>query len=281
MNSRLYRSLLLAAVSGLCGASLHAQVSYSEIGSTYTQDFNSQTVLPDGSVEWTNNQTYQGWTALYYNGTTTTYTVPATATVTIGDGTGLNLYRSSGSPDVALGGQATNGAAMNPYGSGGIYYGFAISNDTGSSLESFSFGYTGEQWRRAGNATAHQLVVSYSLNAASLDDANATWISVPEATFTGPRTTTTGTALSLDGNADANRAVIVGVTITGLQVDEGQTIWLRWFDVNDANADHGLAIDDVWFTATAVPEPSAYGAVAGCAGMLAAFLHRRKRRMKS
>ncbi|MET0262064.1 MAG: hypothetical protein ABW223_04150 [Rariglobus sp.] len=259
---------------------LQAQVSYSDLGSTYTQNFDTQTVLADGATGWVNNETYLGWSAFYHNASLSTYTLPTTATVTTGAGTGFNLYRSTGSLDVALGGQATNGTEMGPYNEGGIFYGLQIANATGSSLTNFTFGYTGEQWRRAGNMDTHRLLVYYSLNATSLDDAAATWIAVPEATFVGPQTSNSATAASLNGNLTANRVVVDGATMTGLSVEQGQSVWLRWFDNNDANSDHGFGIDDVWFTssATVVPEPSAYAVLAGFVGLAAAVLQRRKAR---
>src|SRR4030095_15196591 len=39
-------------------------------------------------------------------------------------------------------------------------------------------------------------------------------------------------------------------------VPNGQEIWIRWEDVNDAGNDHGLAIDDLSITAIAPPETS-------------------------
>src|SRR5205085_409398 len=67
----------------------------------------------------------------------------------------------------------------------------------------------------------------------------------------------TSTAAALDGNAAANRTALSStITVT---VNNGQEVWLRWKDINDANNDHGLAIDDVSVTANgaaATPTPT-------------------------
>ena len=49
------------------------------------------------------------------------------------------------------------------------------------------------------------------------------------------------------------------VTVTGLSWAPGANLWIRWNDINDADNDHGLAIDDVMFSAKA-------GVVAGVQG---------------
>jgi hypothetical protein len=58
----------------------------------------------------------------------------------------------------------------------------------------------------------------------------------------------------VDGNATGNRQTITA-TVTGLNWQPGQDLWIRWADLNDAGNDHGLAIDDLNFSA--VPEPGA------------------------
>ena len=44
--------------------------------------------------------------------------------------------------------------------------------------------------------------------------------------------------------------------MTGLNWQPGEDLWVRWADINDAGNDHGLAIDDVTFSAEAIPEPA-------------------------
>ena len=82
-----------------------------------------------------------------------------------------------------------------------------------------------------------------------------------------------GTPGPLDGNANA---VAVAGTITGLNIPNGATFWIRWIDAT-VDAGHGLAVDNFTITATAVPEPGSL-ALVGLAG--AAALAPRFRRTK-
>jgi hypothetical protein len=50
-------------------------------------------------------------------------------------------------------------------------------------------------------------------------------------------------------------------------------LWIRWADTNDAGNDHGLAIDDLQFSASVIPEPSSCLLL----GLAAVTLRRRRR----
>ncbi|MEI7466219.1 MAG: VPLPA-CTERM sorting domain-containing protein, partial [Burkholderiales bacterium] len=57
----------------------------------------------------------------------------------------------------------------------------------------------------------------------------------------------------LNGNLASNRVAGLGGTINSTWAN-GDTLWLRWAEVNDNGSDHGLAIDNFSLTAgTAVP----------------------------
>jgi hypothetical protein len=81
-------------------------------------------------------------------------------------------------------------------------------------------------------------------NAGVITDANTPttgWLDYDPLDFTSPQLGTS-TAAAIDGNAAANRtALSSSISVT---VANGQEIWLRIKDINDANNDHGLAIDD-------------------------------------
>jgi len=63
--------------------------------------------------------------------------------------------------------------------------------------------------------------------------------------FTAPvQGPTTG---ALDGNASANRTSING-TITGLNIANGATFWIRWTSIDAGSSDDGLAVDDFCLT---------------------------------
>jgi PEP-CTERM motif len=57
----------------------------------------------------------------------------------------------------------------------------------------------------------------------------------------------------VDGNGAGSVAGLGGTVVADWA--PGQTLWLRWVDLNDVGNDHGLAIDNFSFSVTAVPEP--------------------------
>jgi hypothetical protein len=91
-------------------------------------------------------------------------------------------------------------------------------------------------------------------------DPTTTYTSVGSLNFIAPTFSGTGSSGTfVDGNLAANRTAGIAATITGITWDPGTDLWLRWADPQLAsNADDGLAIDNVGFSAaaTVVPEPS-------------------------
>ena len=68
------------------------------------------------------------------------------------------------------------------------------------------------------------------------------------------------------------------VTLTSLNLDPGAVFYLRWnFSTTGANS-QGLGLDNVRLTASAVPEPSTYAAIAGAGALLGAAWHRRRQK---
>ena len=266
MNSHIYRIL------GFMGASLavcEAAVSYSTPGSTVSENFNS----PAGTAgNFVNNTTYLGWYAVSRTGAvlpegsdgpgTVSYLANNGGAAAVGT---LVNTGSTGSPDRALGAQSHN------TGNSLISYGLQLTNSTGISLNSFTLGYTAEQWRMISGEGADGLTVEYQIFSGTGDLTSGTWTAISALNFTAPQTTT-GSSTGLNGNTAGNFSQL-STTVTGVTWAPGSELWLRW---NDASASAStkraiLAIDDVTFTA--VPEPSSLGLLAiGAAG----FLRRRR-----
>jgi hypothetical protein len=262
-----------------------AQAAVSFTGSPYTQNFDTLPNAPintslEDTAPWIDDvASPSGQTSLLgwylYHPLVPTTPVPAEDGVNghqrfrIHDGSsstgGFHSFGSSGATDRALG-----NLAVNALGAAGTesYIGLRLHNDTGATISSFALSYSGEQWRNGGVAATHSLTFGYSTTATSVQDAAFT--SVAELTFTSPVTSTT--AAAVDGNV-AGRTVISAVTVNGLTWAPGTDLWLRWADKNDSGNDHGLAIDDLTFTAV-VPEPGS-AALIGL-GVLAFGLLRRK-----
>ncbi|MBL9163436.1 MAG: cadherin repeat domain-containing protein, partial [Planctomycetaceae bacterium] len=233
----------LLAVQRLESRALLSAVSFT---GNYSQDFDSLPI--DG-------------TSFFYSGVTSFDARPIEAAAMAG----WQLHKSSGSSDFATF-IADNGhgasSSVRSFGDfdmpdralgsianqlGGYAYGVTLTNDTGGTLTSITLSFTGEQWQESGALAAQALHFEFAVGeGASLDQ--GTFAAAPSLDFTAPQYG--GTARTLDGNAAANRTAVTA-TIIGLSWAPGEELVLRWTDSDDADADHGLGIDDL--TVTAAP----------------------------
>lgn len=215
-------------------------ISYA--GGSYTQNFNTLpssgtfTLTSAGPLSFTSAPISAaglgGWSLAKYTGTGAVALFKVDAgTSTSGSaysyGTGTNTDRALGS--------LSSGSTVSRFG-------LSVVNNTGRTITEFTLGYTGEQWRR-GTGAANKLAFEYALGGTDIN--NGAFTAAPSLDFVAP--VTTGSAAALDGNAATNRAA-VSATISGLTWAPGQTIVLRWSDVDDTGSDDGLGIDDLTFT---------------------------------
>lgn len=245
---KLNKTILAAALVALAFQS-QGQVLLS--GGTYSMNFDFPNLEQSNNpnTNWVNNSDILGWYAETSFGVVTNYRVSSGG---VNNGSVYSLGTSA-SAERALG--AIPSGTYN-----GVTYGLRMVNNTASTIDSFTVGYTGEQWRNGGPAGSllNTLAFSYrtdSLAITSPDWANAgTWTAVTALDFISPITSTT--AAALDGNLPANR-VVLGATISGLFLTPGQEIFFRWYDINDVSNDHALAVDDLGVSyTTVVPEPT-------------------------
>ncbi len=219
-----------------------AQVSITNTGTPYTQDFNTL------AVTGTSSTLPQGW-LLSESGTGANGTYSADNGTTATGNT--YSYGATGNGERALG--ALQSGSVTPLN------GVAFTNNAGVVITTLTITYTGEQWRAGvtGRTTPDTLNFQYSTDATALT--NGTWIDQDNLDFTSPAAG--ASAGALDGNAAANRSNRSFI-ITGLNIPAGATFFLRWADANITGADDGLAIDDLSITfnaATLTPctEPAA------------------------
>lgn len=260
------RSILLAGL-GLTPLAqpVHAQVSYT--GTAYTQNFD--TLASTGTTNaFVDNVTLTGWYSmssdtgylesqiplpsfvLNFNGTTNTRADDYAAGT--GSSNGGDLYSFG-----VAGANALTERALGSIGSGNatthdFFISLAVKNDTALPLASFTVTYDGEQWRLGGNTTqrAETVFAYYRVGGTALDG-TGTWTPVTGLNFTSPNVSaTTASGAALDGNFGTNRVAGITATISA-PVQPNEIIWILWVDLNDAGSDHGMALDNVTFTATA------------------------------
>jgi len=248
-----------------------AQISItSGLGLSYSQDFDnlSRSTTAENWVNDANTTSAAdsprligllGWYVGSFGTTTTTPQIRAgTGTSTTGS---FYSFGGSGAADRALGTLPSDASA-----SGSMRLGARFVNNTGDIIDSFTFSYDAEQWRKAQitSAVNNQYVVAYGIFGAGLGSLGGTFsAAIGSAEFNTPVDGGDNVGAALDGNNGANRVAGLGGTITGLTIMPGQEIWLRWFDANSSLADHGIGIDNfaVSFTTIPVPEPSAMAVI--------------------
>ena len=211
-------------------------------GVPLTENFDTLASNGATNIVWTDNSTIPGWYS---------------SRITYNSGTGSSNTGALYSFGVA-GTNPITDRALGSVGSGGtgtVYWGVKLTNNTGATITSLDVSYIGEQWRNGG-ATSPAVSVAQTVdfqyqiaNAGVITGVNTPttgWIDHDPLDFTSPTFGTTAAA-ALDGNAAANRtAKSATLSIT---IASGQEVWLRWKDIDHAGNDHGLAIDD--FSATA------------------------------
>jgi hypothetical protein len=153
-----------------------------------------------------------------------------------------------------FGATGSNERAFGSFASGSLQsqFGAQFMNNTGVRLDQFTLSYIGEQWKdgRSSSAVQNTLTFAFSVDATSLT--SGTFTTVPELAFAAPvggANPQTGSDVSLDGNLAANQSTI-SFTVTGVTWEAGQSLWIRWSDVNESGNDDGLAIDGLSFSAS-------------------------------
>ncbi len=216
---------MAAGLIGLVICSAAAQVSITNVGTPYTENFS--TLASSG----TSSTLPTGWLFIETgSGSNTTYGADN------GSGTAGNTY--------SYGATSNAERAFGSLQSGSVIpvIGVAFTNNSIVPITALTISYTGEQWRAgvAGRTVADTLNFQYSTDATSLT--TGTWVDENGLDFTSPAS---GAPLgALDGNLAANRTN-KSFTITGLSIAPGATFYLRWTDYNISGADDGLAVDDV------------------------------------
>jgi len=257
-----YRTLLSAlVVTVLLASALRAQVSFT--GAPYKQDFDSlPSFTVDGSTTtsvftFSNNSTLPGWYSSVGTGTNAAVRSAGAAKAT-GD---LYDWGSSGDTDRALGLFSSAGYSST------AYLGLQLRNDSGATIDTLTLTFDVEQWRRNVNATTWAF--SYLETSASGDQLTASgYTSDVLGNAVSP---VTGSAGGSNGNANVTP---VSVTLTGLNWQAGDTLWLRWASDQGEKAS-GLGLDNLSVSLTPIPEPRTVALAFGMAALGLVLVRRR------
>ncbi|AHF92213.1 hypothetical protein OPIT5_20120 [Opitutaceae bacterium TAV5] len=273
------------ACAPLGAVAVHAQ-TFNYTGGAYTQNFDSLPANDTYSNQISGRGPHSLDTGFGTTGLTGWYGVNTEAgsanntqfrahdgSLSGGDGRGIVSFGSTGSTDRALGALSTS----NQVNAFGLY----LTNGTGSTLTEFSLSYTGEQWRVGDIGLTDTLTFSYAIVPAGsstglLDDAAFTEVSA--LSFSTPFTGSSEiNNTAVDGNSSAYQVPLSSI-VSGIVWNAGDTLILRWTAQDLSGQDHGLAIDDLSFTAgSAVPEPATYAALLALAVLAGVALHRGRR----
>lgn len=247
----------LALVATLAAVALPSLASVSVTSSVFSYSQSFDTLASTGTAntfslaDWTLIQTGSGTTPTYRAGT--------------GSANNGAFYSFGTGSDRALGGVGSGSFAG--------YIAVSFTNNSGGTLDGFKLSFDGEQWRNGGSTSAQTMVLQYGLGSSY---ATAAWVTPGgNFDFTSPVVGGAASGSVVDGNV-AGLHTGLGGSVTGLSWSAGQTLWIRWAEVNDVGNDHGLAIDNLKLTVSAVPEPGSYALM--LAGLGAVGLIARRRR---
>jgi hypothetical protein len=266
----------MAAVIGLMAGEVRGQVSITNPTATYTQNFD--TLITSGTNQtWTNNTTLLGWHLFVQPAPGTAVTQYSAGAGSSGTGSFYSFGTGTDS-DRALGGLASGSAYFgSPAPSSGTVAGWlavSFTNNTGAPITNPEIRYDGEQWRNGGNSSLASQTMVMEYGVGSSFTAVGTWTAAGTVFNFTSVVNSPSSAAAVDGNTAGRVANIGGTLDLVTSVQDGDTLWIRWIELNDTGNDHGLAIDNFRFTP--VPEPGTVFGL-GAAVLAAGTLIRRKK----
>jgi hypothetical protein len=253
-SRRLKRGFAILIVTATC---LPAQISLTALGTPVFEDFDTLGAAATASLPANWRMTVAGDTSVSWADVANV--TATTAQASAGSPTSGGRYNwGQTSSDRAIG-FMTSGSYASPSGILAYY-----SNDTGATIDQLKISFDYERYRV--NTAAATISFFHSSDGTS-------WTAAADG---DSGAFTTGT--SAYGFTPLVSSLSKSVVLDSLNLTPGSAFYLRWnFNTTGGNS-QGLGLDNVSVTASAIPEPSTYAALAGSAALVGAAWQRRRRK---
>lgn len=229
------KKFTLLGLGLLLSSAVVAQVSVSQLSIPYTQNFDT---LSDTTLTNSYNTLPAGWKAEEYGSGANTQYRAAWGQLSGGD---LYSFGDSAIAERALGSLGSGTVAP-------VYFGVALVNNTGSTVQNVVVQYRGELWRVGNPARTtgpDSLHFAWGTNNGDLH--SNVWNSFTALNYVSPAPASGPSNVQLNGNAAAQVTNYLD-TLLNINLAAGDTLWLRWRDENSSSFDDGMGIDDVSIT---------------------------------
>jgi large repetitive protein len=267
----------IAALLFVSKERLAAQVNYN--GGTYTQNFDGLPVTGTQTLTGKGPFSFADLTSLTISGmdgwqfgnplgtSANTEFKTHNGSLAGSAGRGVVSFGVDGETDRALGALPTSNQVSR--------FGLLLVNSSGLVMENVTVSFTGEQWRRGDRENGPNTLLFAYGTTNNADGINGAGVANLDASLNFVSPITTGaTEIALNGNLPGNQ-VFRSAVLSGFQWNPGEILAVRWTMNDITGQDDGLAIDNFSFTATAVPEPSAF-IILGGLGMILTVGKRRR-----
>ena len=222
--------------------------NFDSLGTTTISNVVSLTTGVQTSLGGSVTNTLNGWYAAKIAGTGGITNIVADN----GSGTSGAVYNYGSTTAPANADRSLGGLATGSFTPG---FGALIKNETGQTLQGVQISFISKLWRSS--TVSNSLSFGYGLvdgatftTANFLTAAGASALVAADVIF--PAAASGG---AVDGNLPANQVAFNNVTIPQT-LAPGETLFIRWQDVDGAGSDAGIAIDNVSLTALTQPPPA-------------------------
>jgi hypothetical protein len=210
------------------GNPVKCQISLS---TTYSETFGTTDL-----TTWTDNSTVPGWYGamggafVFFHANITTGAPTNTGR--------MYSYECNSDNNQKLGSRASGGT-------GTIRYGVRLTNTSGSDIDFLLIEFDWYQFSLAQNGTSANTIAFHYCQAATVTSLTAgTYTAVPALDFSAPMSSGIAGTAQIEGypcTQGGNKSYCLEVNIPA-----GEEIMLRWTDIDDANNDHHMGIDQVF-----------------------------------